>query len=157
MAKTRPATEAVAKDTRPKAATMKYKEQTMNNKQGSKAIKNTNRPTLYRLLAAYDRRVKYAMHKATPSKLKRIVALMIGFGLLGLVFPLTAIVVAFFGIVESIRLARPSWFPFTFSKRLLYGLRLATLLYFALGVVGIVINWSDIYPYIKPVIDWVNE
>ena len=52
--------------------------------------------------------------------------------------------------------ARPSWYPFRFSKRLLYGLRLGTALYFVLGVGGMVINWSDIYPYIRPVLDWIN-
>lgn len=109
-----------------------------------------------RAIEAYDRRAKHALRKSTPTKLVVVAVLMVGLGVLGLAIPLTAIAVTFFGTVESIRLARPSWYPFRFSKRLLYGLRLGTALYLALGVIGIIVNWSDIYPYVKPLLDWIN-
>jgi hypothetical protein len=107
--------------------------------------------------AAYTSRMKQGLRTETPKKLKISIVVLVVCAFVGLVFPVNAILSVFFGLTQTMRLAHASLYPFRFSKRLLYVLRFGTVLCFVLGVIGVVINWSDIYPYIKPIIDWINE
>lgn len=82
---------------------------------------------------------------------------MIGLGLIGLAVPATAVIVAFSGVVENIRLSLPHLYPFKFDKKLMLYLRAGTTLYLLLGIAGVIIQWDSIANFIQAISNWVNE